>query len=126
MWHFYLMTIELNNIQYPTDASGYLTNLNDWSVELAEKIAEKEQISLTAEHWEIIYLVRDFYQEYKTSPAIRMLVKTMAQKLVKKKATAVIYNACFLMVLQNKPLKLQVCQNRQNACNTFPVSKQKM
>ncbi|SQE30976.1 sulfur transfer protein TusE [Mannheimia haemolytica] len=51
MWHFYLMTIELNNIQYPTDASGYLTNLNDWSVELAEKIAEKEQISLTAEHW---------------------------------------------------------------------------
>ncbi len=88
MWHFYLMTIELNNIQYPTDASGYLTNLNDWSVELAEKIAEKEQISLTAEHWEIIYLVRDFYQEYKTSPAIRMLVKTMAQKFGEEKGNS--------------------------------------
>ncbi|HDL5699004.1 TPA: TusE/DsrC/DsvC family sulfur relay protein [Mannheimia haemolytica] len=88
MWHFYLMTIELNNIQYSTDASGYLTNLNDWSEELAEKIAEKEQISLTAEHWEIIYLVRDFYQEYKTSPAIRMLVKAMAQKFGEEKGNS--------------------------------------
>lgn len=88
MWHFYLMTIEFNNILYPTDASGYLTNLNDWSEELAEKIAEKEQISLTAEHWEIIYLVRDFYQEYKTSPAIRMLVKAMAQKFGEEKGNS--------------------------------------
>lgn len=73
-------TIELNQTSYPTDESGYLKNLDDWSVELAEKIAEKEQIQLTAEHWEIIWLVRDFYQEYKTSPAIRMLVKAMSQK----------------------------------------------
>ncbi|WP_294087099.1 TusE/DsrC/DsvC family sulfur relay protein, partial [uncultured Actinobacillus sp.] len=33
-------TIELNQNTYPTDESGYLKNLDDWSVELAEKIAE--------------------------------------------------------------------------------------
>lgn len=82
------MSIELNNIQYPTDDAGYLKNLNDWSEQLAEKIAEKEQITLTEEHWEIIYLVREFYQEYKTSPAIRMLVKVMAQKFGEEKGNS--------------------------------------
>lgn len=80
--------IELNSILYPTDDSGYLQNLTDWSEELALKIAEKEQINLTEEHWEIIYLVRDFYQEYKTSPAIRMLVKAMAQKFGEEKGNS--------------------------------------
>ncbi|MEG9498309.1 TusE/DsrC/DsvC family sulfur relay protein [Mannheimia indoligenes] len=88
MWHFYFMSIELNNIQYPTDDAGYLKNLNDWSEQLAEKIAEKEQITLTEEHWEIVYLVREFYQEYKTSPAIRMLVKAMAQKFGEEKGNS--------------------------------------
>lgn len=81
-------TIELNQTSYPTDESGYLKCLDDWSVELAEKIAEKEQIQLTTEHWEIIWLVRDFYQEYKTSPAIRMLVKAMSQKFGEEKGNS--------------------------------------
>ncbi|QIM66246.1 sulfur relay protein TusE [Mannheimia granulomatis] len=80
--------IELNTILYPTDPSGYLQNLDDWSEQLAIKIAEKEQITLTEEHWEIIWLVREFYQEYKTSPAIRMLVKAMAQKFGEEKGNS--------------------------------------
>lgn len=89
MWHFLFMQyIELNQTQYPTDDSGYLKNLADWSEPLAEKIAEKEQIQLTEEHWEIIWLVRDFYQEYQTSPAIRMLVKAMAQKFGEEKGNS--------------------------------------
>ena len=78
MWHFLLMhTISLNDQSYPTDEAGYLKNLSDWSEALAEKIAEKEQIALTPEHWEIIYLVRDF-----------LLVKTMAQKFGEEKGTS--------------------------------------
>lgn len=80
--------IELNGEQFETDESGYLKNSHDWSVELAIKIAEKEQINLTAEHWEIITLVRDFYVEYNTSPAIRMLVKAMAQKFGEEKGNS--------------------------------------
>ncbi|MCL7720351.1 TusE/DsrC/DsvC family sulfur relay protein [Actinobacillus pleuropneumoniae] len=80
--------IELNEKKYPTDASGYLTHLADWSEDLAIEIAKKEHIELTDEHWEIIFLVRDFYQEYKTSPAIRMLVKAMAQKFGEEKGNS--------------------------------------
>lgn len=80
--------IEFNGQQFETDADGYLSHLADWSAELAEKIAEKEQIVLSEAHWEIINTVRDFYQEYKTSPAIRMLVKVLAQKFGEEKGNS--------------------------------------
>lgn len=82
------MMIELNQQQFPTDEFGYLKNLADWSPALAEVIAEKEGIRLSDEHWEIILFVREFYAEYKTSPAIRMLVKALAQKFGEEKGNS--------------------------------------
>ncbi len=64
-----------------TDKNGYLANSTDWSRELAPIIAAEENIELTDAHWEVVNFVRDFYEEYKTSPAIRMLVKAIGKKL---------------------------------------------
>ncbi|OAQ14661.1 sulfur transfer protein TusE [Bibersteinia trehalosi Y31] len=80
--------IELNGQQYPTDEFGYLKNLDDWSEDLAIVIAHKEGIELSEAHWEIVLFVREFYQEYKTSPAIRMLVKALAQKFGEEKGNS--------------------------------------
>ena len=119
MWHFLLMhTISLNDQSYPTDEAGYLKNLSDWSEALAEKIAEKEQIVLTPEHWEIIYLVRDFYEEYQ--PFV-CLLKQWHRNSVKKKALADTYNVYFLMVQPNKPQKLLDYPNLQNAYKIRPL-----
>ena len=73
--------IEVQGKQIETDLSGYLTNTDDWNEDVAKAIALQENIELSPAHWEVIYFVRDFYQEYNTSPAIRMLVKAMADKL---------------------------------------------
>lgn len=67
--------------EFETDAEGYLKVFDVWSEGLAEVIAEKEGITLTPEHWEVVRFVRDFYIEFNTSPAIRMLVKAMATKI---------------------------------------------
>lgn len=80
--------IDYNQQQIPTDEFGYLKNLADWSEALAEVMAHKENIELTPAHWEIIFFVREFYQEYKTSPAIRMLVKALAQKFGEEKGNS--------------------------------------
>ncbi|AKD39185.1 hypothetical protein I926_09375 [Pasteurella multocida subsp. multocida OH4807] len=80
--------IEVNNLQIETDSHGYLLDLSQWNKEVALAIAQKEQIELTEAHWEVIYFVRHFYEEYKTSPAIRMLVKAMAQKLGEEKGNS--------------------------------------
>lgn len=73
--------LELNGKVIATDEAGYLKNWQDWSPELINIIAKSEEISLTDAHLEVVHFVREFYLEYKTSPAIRALVKAMEKKL---------------------------------------------
>lgn len=74
-------SFEYNHTQIQTDHQGYLKNVTDWNTDIAEIIAHKEQIELTQAHWEVINFVRDFYLEFKTSPAIRVLVKAIGLNL---------------------------------------------
>ncbi len=71
-----------------TDSDGYLKDSHQWSEGLAEVIAAAEGIPLSPEHWEVVRFVRDFYLEFNTSPAIRMLVKAMANKLGEEKGNS--------------------------------------
>lgn len=71
-----------------TDTEGYLKESSLWSEPLAAVIAEKEGITLLPEHWEVVRFVRDFYLEFNTSPAIRMLVKAMANKFGEEKGNS--------------------------------------
>ncbi|WP_096996829.1 sulfurtransferase TusE [Escherichia coli] len=71
-----------------TDTEGYLKESRQWSEPLAVVIAENEEISLSPEHWEVVRFVRDFYLEFNTSPAIRMLVKAMANKFGEEKGNS--------------------------------------
>ncbi|MEA1064697.1 sulfurtransferase TusE [Erwinia sp. HR93] len=71
-----------------TDADGYLKDSADWSEALAEAIAINENIILTPEHREVVHFVREFYLEFNTSPAIRMLVKAVAKKLGEDKGNS--------------------------------------
>jgi len=78
----------LNNEAIETDNSGYLKNWQDWSPDLIAEFAKQESIELTDNHLEVIYFVRDFYLEYKTSPSIRALVKAMEKKFGPEKGNS--------------------------------------
>ncbi|VUS64408.1 Sulfurtransferase TusE [Klebsiella pasteurii] len=71
-----------------TDSEGYLKDKTQWNEAMAAVIAEQEGISLSVEHWEVVRFVRDFYLEFNTSPAIRMLVKAMANKFGEEKGNS--------------------------------------
>ncbi|WHZ42220.1 sulfurtransferase TusE [Rahnella bonaserana] len=71
-----------------TDAQGYLKNSQDWQEGMVPLLAEEEGIELTADHWEVVRFVREFYLEFNTSPAVRMLVKAMAQKYGEEKGNS--------------------------------------
>tara|TARA_B100001094_G_C18165590_1_gene791858 strand:- start:1253 stop:1582 length:330 start_codon:yes stop_codon:yes gene_type:complete len=73
--------IEFNGQNIATDQEGYLLDVTDWSEELAVILSQQEQIHLTDAHWEVIRFVRQFYLDYKTSPAMRILVKAVGQSL---------------------------------------------
>ncbi|CAM3941989.1 sulfurtransferase TusE [Rahnella victoriana] len=71
-----------------TDAQGYLKNSQDWQEGMALLLAAQEDITLTDAHWEVVRFVRGFYLEFNTSPAVRMLVKAMAQKYGEEKGNS--------------------------------------
>lgn len=72
--------MEFNGKHIERDAQGYLMNHTDWCEELVPLLAQEENIELTDAHWEVVRFVRSFYEEFKTSPAVRMLVKAMEKE----------------------------------------------
>ncbi len=81
--------LTIGNKQIPVDSEGYLEQLSDWQPEVAEQIAKKEGLELTEAHWEIINLLRRFYQEFELSPAMRPLVKYIGLNMGKEKAKSI-------------------------------------
>lgn len=71
---------EYNGHQIETDAEGYLLHFDQWERGMIEILAKQEGIEVTDAHLEVIFFVRAFYEEFNTSPAIRMLVKAMEKE----------------------------------------------
>lgn len=70
------------------DKEGFLVDLTQWDEALAQILASEEKIQLSKAHWEIIYLLRHYYAEFDSSPAMRPLVKYCALKLGKTKGSS--------------------------------------
>ena len=83
------------NTEIETDSEGYLKDTTLWSEGLAAAIAANEGIELSPEHWEILILVRSFYDQFQLSPANRPLIKFIASTLGPEKGNSLHLNRLF-------------------------------
>ena len=61
--------------------AGWLENLDEWSPDLANEIAKNEQVNeLTEEHWNIVNMAREYFQENGVVCSPRAFSKLMKQK----------------------------------------------
>ena len=63
------------------DPEGFLRQLDTWEPPVAEVIAADLGIQLTDAHWEVIEIVRRFYQDYGISPTNRVTQKLLKSQL---------------------------------------------
>ena len=77
------------------DKEGFLINLNDWNETVAIELANNDHLQLINDHWLIINFLREFYENYKTAPPMRVLVKTLAKQLSKEKGNSLYLNQLF-------------------------------
>ena len=84
------------------DEDGFLLNLDDWNEEVARKIARLENISLGPEHWEVVNLLRVFYQRHGLSPASRALVNLVKRELGEDKGSS----AYLMGLFRGKPARV--------------------
>lgn len=75
------MALEVGGKSIALDEEGYLENLADWTPEVAEALANAEDVKLTDEHWEILNFLREYYEEYQIAPAVRVLTKAVGKRL---------------------------------------------
>jgi TusE/DsrC/DsvC family sulfur relay protein len=82
------MAYELNGTTYEADEEGYLTDISAWNPELAVLIAADEKIEMTADAWEVVNFLREYYEEYQIAPAVRVLTKAVKNKLGPEKGNS--------------------------------------
>lgn len=75
------MSIEVGGKTLETDEEGYLVNLADWTEDVANVIAQAENVEMSGNHWEVVNFLRDYYNEYQIAPAVRVLTKAIGKKL---------------------------------------------
>ena len=73
--------LRIDDRDIPLDKEGYLVNLCDWDENVAAALALEEEITLGPGHWEIINLLRIFYNRHQMSPANRALVNLVKRDL---------------------------------------------
>ena len=68
-------------------ADGRLQDSKDWTPEIAEEMAKKEGVALSDQHWDVIYVMRGYYQEFNTSPIFKLLRREFSKKFGAERAS---------------------------------------
>ena len=69
----------INKINFETNEQGFLVNAEDWTEDVANRLAESENIQLNDESWEIIFFIRNYYHRYKHLPNMRVFTKVIVK-----------------------------------------------
>ncbi|HTP03685.1 MAG TPA: TusE/DsrC/DsvC family sulfur relay protein [Nitrospirota bacterium] len=75
-----MATLTVKEKTYEVDESGYLANIDEWNVDVANYYAEVEGIAMSDQHWEIVNFLREYYKRYQIAPMIKILVKEIGNK----------------------------------------------
>lgn len=70
-----IRTIIVNGKEIETCSEGYIVDLGQWSEDFVYAMAEKEDLELTDEHWQIIRYIRDYYEKNSVQPNVRTMIK---------------------------------------------------
>lgn len=81
------MQAEVDGKVIQLSEAGWLENLDEWSPELAVQVAKNEKIpELTEEHWDIINLAREYFQDNGSVCEPRNFSKLMKKKYGKDRS----------------------------------------
>lgn len=84
-----LSVMEINGREIALDKEGYLVEIADWDEDVASSLAAQEEIILGQAHWEVINLLRTFYNRHQMSPANRALVNLVKRDLGAEKGKSI-------------------------------------
>ena len=73
------ITLNVKGIEIKLLDDGFMKDRDLWNRDVALKLAEREDLTLTDEHWELLDFLRDYYSEFMISPNVKILVKHLRE-----------------------------------------------
>ena len=73
------------------DPAGNLIGLNDWSEDIARKLAEELKIELRPEHWEVIHFLRDYQREHGQALHARTVLQALEERFARQGGRKYLY-----------------------------------
>ena len=77
------------------DKHGFLKDRHTWTPAIGIAFAADEGIDMKNEHWEVVHLLRAYFEEFDASPANRALVKYVKLKLGPSKGSSIYLMSLF-------------------------------
>ena len=75
------MSLEVNGKNIATTEDGYLENVEDWDLDVAQAIADADELAMTEQHWDVVKYLRDEHvNNAGNEPNERTILKDMAKK----------------------------------------------
>ncbi|QFY43298.1 TusE/DsrC/DsvC family sulfur relay protein [Candidatus Methylospira mobilis] len=87
--------LQVNDKHLETTASGFLLDATQWDESVAGTLAQQAGIRLEAAHWEVIYHLRAYYDQFNHLPNARMFVKLMQKCMGDEKGNSVYLHRLF-------------------------------
>lgn len=87
------MSLEVNGKTIATNDDGYLENIEDWDLDVAQAIADADELPMTEQHWDIVNYLRDEHvNNGGNEPNERSIMKDMGKKWGSKPSSKDMYN----------------------------------
>lgn len=81
-----MMPLVFDGRALATDNEGILLGPGDWSEQLAEEFARREEVPLSDDRWAVVRFVRAYFEFRQSVPEARHALKSMRETLGVEKA----------------------------------------
>jgi tRNA 2-thiouridine synthesizing protein E len=72
-------TVRVGGRDVEVDSEGYLLRLSDWSEDFARALAQREGLTLTDAHWELIRFLRRYWAEHGVQAQVRVMIRHFSE-----------------------------------------------
>ncbi len=81
------MSLVFEGKDVAVDEEGYLLDPTMWDNQVAEQLAEQLSLEMNEDRWQIINIVREYYETTTCVPELRKVLKSLKEQSGKDKAT---------------------------------------
>ena len=86
------MALEVNGQTIATTEDGYLEEANDWNLDVAQAIADADELPMTERHWDVVNYLRDEHVNSNgAEPNERTILKAMSKAWGEKVSSKIMY-----------------------------------